>query len=290
MTPSRTLLGHPALDELRRRPPARPQAALADGRRLARPADHQRRERARDPPDRAEARRARRRQPLAGTRGACESWQARGSSRSRRASARQSPDVGVRDARELYDVPPAARAALREHAVEALSRAASPSSTPCGRRWSERSRRRSSGSSPRTSAYFRTLLGHCPNATAARARRADLEQGGQRYWSVFARLPHYSAGSLVQHAALHEAVRARRPSGRRGREPGHPRACAAGDRRDLRAGAWRGSRSEHPVDYVVVGAGAIGGTVGARLVRVPATTCSSATPTPTTSRRSTRAA
>jgi hypothetical protein len=28
-----------------------------------------------------------------------------------------------------------------------------------------------------------------------------------RYWSIFARLPHYSRGSLQQHLLLHRAVR-----------------------------------------------------------------------------------
>jgi DNA-binding FadR family transcriptional regulator len=30
-----------------------------------------------------------------------------------------------------------------------------------------------------------------------------------RYWSIFARLPHYSSGSLAQHEPLHQAVLAR---------------------------------------------------------------------------------
>ena len=56
-------------------------------------------------------------------------------------------------------------------------------------------------------AYFRTLLGHCPNPTLRELVELTWNKA-VRYWSVFARLPHYGAGSLVQHAVLHDAVRA----------------------------------------------------------------------------------
>ena len=54
--------------------------------------------------------------------------------------------------------------------------------------------------------YFRTLLGHCPNGTIRELVELTWNKA-VRYWSIFARLPHYGAVSLVQHAALHEAVR-----------------------------------------------------------------------------------
>jgi DNA-binding GntR family transcriptional regulator len=56
-------------------------------------------------------------------------------------------------------------------------------------------------------AYFRTLLGHCPNSTLREFVELTWNKA-VRYWSVFARLPHYGAGSLVHHAVLHDAVRA----------------------------------------------------------------------------------
>jgi DNA-binding GntR family transcriptional regulator len=56
-------------------------------------------------------------------------------------------------------------------------------------------------------AYFRTLLGHCPNATLRDLVELTWNKA-VRYWSIFARLPHYGPGSLAQHAPLHAAVRA----------------------------------------------------------------------------------
>jgi DNA-binding GntR family transcriptional regulator len=56
-------------------------------------------------------------------------------------------------------------------------------------------------------AYFRTLLGHCPNPPLRELVELTWNKA-VRYWSVFARLPHYGRGSLVQHAVLHRAVRA----------------------------------------------------------------------------------
>jgi DNA-binding GntR family transcriptional regulator len=54
-------------------------------------------------------------------------------------------------------------------------------------------------------AYFRTLLGHCPNATLRELVELTWNKS-VRYWSIFARLPHYGRGSLVQHELLHRAV------------------------------------------------------------------------------------
>ena len=59
--------------------------------------------------------------------------------------------------------------------------------------------------------YFRTLLSHCPNGTIRELIELTWNKA-VRYWSIFARLPHYGAGSLVQHAALHEAARLRDPA------------------------------------------------------------------------------
>jgi DNA-binding FadR family transcriptional regulator len=63
----------------------------------------------------------------------------------------------------------------------------------------------------RNVAYFRSLARHCPNALL----REFVEltwANAQRYWSVFARVEGYSAGSLPFHAALHQAVRAHDPA------------------------------------------------------------------------------
>jgi DNA-binding GntR family transcriptional regulator len=57
-------------------------------------------------------------------------------------------------------------------------------------------------------AYFRLLLAHCPNGTMRDLVELTWSRAA-RYWSIFARLPRYSRGSLAQHKHLHEAVRAR---------------------------------------------------------------------------------
>jgi len=57
-------------------------------------------------------------------------------------------------------------------------------------------------------AYFHTLLSYCPNETLRELVELTWNKA-VRYWSVFARLPHYGRGSLVQHGILHDAVRAR---------------------------------------------------------------------------------
>jgi DNA-binding GntR family transcriptional regulator len=57
-------------------------------------------------------------------------------------------------------------------------------------------------------AYFRALLAHCPNDVLREL--VDLTWNrAMRYWSIFARLPHYARGSLEHHRDLHEAVHAR---------------------------------------------------------------------------------
>ena len=57
-------------------------------------------------------------------------------------------------------------------------------------------------------AYFRLLNSHCPNATMRELVELTWSRAA-RYWSIFARLPYYSRGSLAQHLPLHEAVRRR---------------------------------------------------------------------------------
>lgn len=57
-------------------------------------------------------------------------------------------------------------------------------------------------------AYFRALLAHCPNDVLRDLVDVTWNRA-MRYWSIFARLPHYPRGSLEQHRALHEAVHAR---------------------------------------------------------------------------------
>jgi DNA-binding GntR family transcriptional regulator len=56
-------------------------------------------------------------------------------------------------------------------------------------------------------AYFRTLLSHCPNGTIRELVELTWNKAA-RYWSIFARLPHYGLGSLEQHRVLHAAARA----------------------------------------------------------------------------------
>jgi DNA-binding GntR family transcriptional regulator len=57
-------------------------------------------------------------------------------------------------------------------------------------------------------AYFRSLASHCPNALLREFVELTWTKA-LRYWSVFARLPRYSVGSLEYHQRLHEAVHAR---------------------------------------------------------------------------------
>jgi DNA-binding GntR family transcriptional regulator len=54
-------------------------------------------------------------------------------------------------------------------------------------------------------AYFHRLLASCPNVTM-RELVALTWNKSARYWSIFARLPEYSRGSLEQHRLLHDAV------------------------------------------------------------------------------------
>jgi DNA-binding GntR family transcriptional regulator len=118
--------------------------------------------------------------------------------------------VGVRDARELY----ACRLLLEPRcaylAVEAMDaagvaeleaiRAAMEAAAADGPRFLSQN-----------VAYFRSLARHCPN-TLLREFVELTFANAQRYWSVFARVDGYSAGSLATHLPLHEAVRAGDPA------------------------------------------------------------------------------
>jgi DNA-binding GntR family transcriptional regulator len=125
--------------------------------------------------------------------------------------------VGASDARELYACRLLLEPRCAFEAVEAI--------TPAGVAELDRIRAAMEATAPdgrsflaENVAYFRSLASHCPNALL----RGFVEltwTNAQRYWSVFARLDGYSAGSLAFHAALHEAARA-----------GDARAAEAADR------------------------------------------------------------
>jgi DNA-binding GntR family transcriptional regulator len=113
--------------------------------------------------------------------------------------------VGVRDATDLYACrlliePPCAYAAVEAITPDGVAeldgiRAAMEAAADDG-----------PGFLRQNVAYFRSLSRHCPNALL----REFVEltwANAQRYWSVFARVEGYSAGSLAFHAPLHAAVR-----------------------------------------------------------------------------------
>jgi len=54
--------------------------------------------------------------------------------------------------------------------------------------------------------YFQRLAGRCPNETLRELVELTWKKA-VRYWSIFARLPRYPEISIVQHEALHDAVR-----------------------------------------------------------------------------------
>jgi DNA-binding GntR family transcriptional regulator len=115
--------------------------------------------------------------------------------------------VGARDARELYDCRLLLEPRCAFEAVEAITstgvaelddiRAAMEAAADDGPRFLAAN-----------VAYLRSLARHCPNALL----REFVEltwSNAQRYWSVFARVDGYAAGSRTVHAALHAAVRTR---------------------------------------------------------------------------------
>ena len=118
--------------------------------------------------------------------------------------------VGVRDAQELYACRLLLEPRCAYEAVEAITpagvaqldaiRAAMEAAADDGPRFLSEN-----------VAYFRSLAQHCPNALL----REFVEltwANAQRYWSVFARVEGYSAGSLARHRPLHAAVRAHDPA------------------------------------------------------------------------------
>ena len=118
--------------------------------------------------------------------------------------------VGVRDARELYACRLLLEPTCAYEAVLAM--------TPAGVAELDRIRAQmeaAAGDGPRflsqNVAYFRTLARHCPN-TLLREFVELTWANAQRYWSVFARVEGYSAGSLAFHEPLHAAVRTGDPA------------------------------------------------------------------------------
>ena len=113
--------------------------------------------------------------------------------------------VGARDARELYECRLLLEPSCAQQAVEAITpagvaeldaiRAAMEAAADDGPRFLAEN-----------VAYFRSLGRHCPN-TLLREFVQLTWTNSQRYWSIFARVAGYSAGSLTAHAVLHEAVR-----------------------------------------------------------------------------------
>src|SRR5262249_41900294 len=101
-----------------------------------------------------------------------------------------------------------------------------------------------------------------PERDAARARRADLEQVGPLLEHLRATSALRARPARPARAPARGSAERRRPR-RRGCRPDDPRARARRDRRHARGEG--GVSLAH--DYVVVGAGAIGGTIGARLAR-----------------------
>lgn len=118
--------------------------------------------------------------------------------------------VGVRDARQLYECRLLLEPRCAYLAVEAIDRAGVAELDRI-RAAMEAAADDGPGFLSHNVAYFAALARHCPNALL----REFVEltwANAQRYWSVFARVEGYSAGSLATHQPLHEAVRARDPA------------------------------------------------------------------------------
>ena len=118
--------------------------------------------------------------------------------------------VGVRDAQELYACRLLLEPTCAYEAVHAM--------TPAGvaeldriRAEMEAAARDGSRFLSQNVAYFRALARHCPN-TLLREFVELTWANAQRYWSVFARVEGYSAGSLAFHEPLHAAVRTGDPA------------------------------------------------------------------------------
>jgi DNA-binding GntR family transcriptional regulator len=118
-------------------------------------------------------------------------------------------EVGLHDVRELYACRMLLEPVATGLAVEALG-PADVAALDAVRKSMEAAVAGDDGHAflDRNVAYFRLLLSHCPNATMRELVELTWSRAA-RYWSIFARLPYYSRGSLAQHLPLHEAVRRR---------------------------------------------------------------------------------
>jgi DNA-binding GntR family transcriptional regulator len=118
-------------------------------------------------------------------------------------------EVGLHDVRELYACRMLLEPVATGLAVEALG-PADVATLDAVRKSMEAAVAGDDGHAflDRNVAYFRLLLSHCPNATMRELVELTWSRAA-RYWSIFARLPYYSRGSLAQHLPLHEAVRRR---------------------------------------------------------------------------------
>jgi DNA-binding GntR family transcriptional regulator len=121
-------------------------------------------------------------------------------------------EVGLRDVRELYACRMLLEPVATGLAVEALEPADLPALDAL-RAGMEAAVAGDDGHAflAENVAYFRLLLSHCPNATMRELVELTWNRAA-RYWSIFARLPYYSRGSLAQHLPLHEAVRGHDPA------------------------------------------------------------------------------
>jgi DNA-binding GntR family transcriptional regulator len=115
-------------------------------------------------------------------------------------------EVGLHDVRELYACRMLLEPVATGLAVEALG-PADVAALDAVRKSMEAAVAGDDGHAflDRNVAYFRLLLSHCPNATMRELVELTWSRAA-RYWSIFARLPYYSRGSLAQHLPLHEAV------------------------------------------------------------------------------------
>lgn len=118
-------------------------------------------------------------------------------------------EVGLHDVRELYACRMLLEPVATGLAVEALEPAGLPALDAL-RAGMEAAVAGDDGHAflAENVAYFRLLLSHCPNGTMRDLVELTWNRAA-RYWSIFARLPRYSRGSLAQHKSLHDAVRAR---------------------------------------------------------------------------------
>lgn len=116
--------------------------------------------------------------------------------------------VGPDDVRELYDC----RMLLEPHCIYLAVQALTPADVEDLDAVRAAMERAVADGDPKrflaeNIAYFRVLRACCPNGTIGELVELTWNKA-LRYWSIFARLPHYGEGSLVRHGELHAAVRA----------------------------------------------------------------------------------